>query len=169
MALRLSSLGIPVPQPFVAIEKRWFPGCGRSILVLKYLEECEVVSRVFPSLKGENRTTFLKDLARFTKRLHSTCFCHSDLWARNILVSQDQKSFFIIDLDGGFFNCRLLPFRAPVNLAQLLFSLNKASNLTAEEVELFLRSYGATRRALARTIKAYNRKFGLWPWREEIY
>ncbi len=168
MAQRLFSLGIPVPQPLAAIEERkWFPGNGKSILILEYLEGCERVSRVFPSLKEEERESFLERLACFVKTLHSTSFCHSDLWARNILVNENKKDFFVIDLDGGYFSCKLLPLRAPVNLAQILFSLNRASRLSEKEVERFLRNYGVTPKTIKRTIKAYGRKFGPWLWKEE--
>ncbi len=167
MAQRLFSLGIPVPQPLAAIEERkWFPGNGKSILILEYLEGYERVSRVFPLMEDSERGPFLEDLACFISRLHSTCFCHSDLWARNILVNENKKGFFVIDLDGGYFSCKLLPIRAPVNLAQILFSLNRASRLSKKEVERFLRDYGATPKIIKRTIKAYGRKFGPWPWKE---
>jgi tRNA A-37 threonylcarbamoyl transferase component Bud32 len=165
MTQRLFSLGIPVPQPLAAVERRWFPGNGKSILITEYMEGYERVSRVFSLMEGDERGPFLEDLACFTKRLHSTCFCHADLWARNILVKENKRDFFIIDLDGGYFNCILLPIRAPVNLAQLLFSLNRASALSMEEVERFLGDYGAARKTIKRTIKAYQRKFGPWPWR----
>jgi|GEM_PF-6855959 tRNA A-37 threonylcarbamoyl transferase component Bud32 len=165
MTHQLFSLGIPVPQPIAAVERRWFPGNGRSLLILEYLEGCERVSRVFPLISGNERKAFLKRLACFTKRLHSTCFCHADLWARNILVRENKRDFFIIDMDGGYFSCKLLPFRAPVNLAQLLFSLNRASTLSNEEVKLFMNSYRVDSRTGERILKAYQRKFGPWPWR----
>lgn len=162
---RLFSLGVPVPKPLAAAERRWFPGNGKSILITEYMEGYERVNRVFSSMEGEERGPFLEALARFVKRLHATCFCHADLWARNILV-KDKKDFLVIDMDGGYFNCRLLPIRVPVNLAQLLFSMNRASPLSAEEVERFLEHYGATRKTIERTIKTYQRKkFGPWPWK----
>ena len=168
ITLKLFSLGIPVPQPFAVLERRWFPGMGESILVLGYLEGCKRLSKVFPSLGRDERGPFLERLARFAKRLHSTCFCHSDLWAKNILVEANKGTFFVVDLDGGFFSCMLPPFRAPVNLAQLLFSLNGSSSLTGKEVKLFLRAYGASTRMEVRTIRAYHRKFGPWPWKGEV-
>ena len=164
MTHRLFSLGIHVPQPLAIIERRWFPGNGQSILVTEYVEGYERVSRVFALLREDERKPFLENLARFTKRLHSTCFCHADLWARNLLVDENKRDFFVIDLDGGYFNCKLLPLRAPVNLAQLLFSLNRASALSEQEVKQFLEGYGATYKTIGRTIKAYQRKFGPWPW-----
>jgi len=167
MTHKLFSLGIPVPQPIAAVERRWFPGNGESLLILEYLEGCKRVNRVFPLISGDERKAFLGRLACFIKRLHSTCFCHADLWAKNILVRENKRDFFIIDMDGGYFNCRLLPIRAPVNLAQLFFSLNRSSPLSREEVKDFLREYKATPKTIKRTIKAYRRKYGPWPWKEE--
>lgn len=169
LAQRLLSLGLPVPRHLMAIEKRWFPGGRESILVTEYLDGTEKVSSVFPLIDKHERKEFLKDLAQFARSLHSTCFCHADFWARNILVEGKVGNFYIVDLDGGYFSCKLLPLRAPVNLAQLLFSLNRASPLSAEEVRYFLIGYGANERIIKRTIKAYKRKFGPFPWGGEIF
>ena len=92
MTQRLFSLGIPVPRPLAAVERRWFPGNGKSILITEYMEGYERVNRVFSLMEDPERGPFLEGLARFVKRLHSTCFCHADLWARNILV-KDKRIF----------------------------------------------------------------------------
>jgi tRNA A-37 threonylcarbamoyl transferase component Bud32 len=158
LAQRLLSLGFPVPRHLMAIEKRWFPGGRESILVTEYLDGTEKVSKIFPTIDTHERKAFLKDLAQFTRDLHFTCFCHADLWAKNILVKG--KHFYLLDLDGGYFSCKLLPSRAPVSLAQLLLSLNMVSPLSTEEVRHFFTSYGANKKIIERTIKAYNRKYG---------
>ncbi len=159
-AQRLFSLGFPVPKHLMAIEKRWFPGGRESVLVTEYLDGAEKVSKLFPMIDKHERRVFLKDLAQFARDLHSTCFCHADFWAKNILVKGKDRHFYVLDLDEGYFSCKLLPLRAPVNLAQLLLSLNMVSPLSTEEVRHFFTSYGANKKIIERTIKAYNRKYG---------
>jgi len=56
------------------------------------MEGYERVNRVFSLMEDPERGPFLEGLARFVKRLHSTCFYHADLWARNILV-KDKRIF----------------------------------------------------------------------------
>ena len=105
MLNKLFACGINVPKPF-AFAKRKVNGLVKeSILIIEAVDAPDLFSFKDEILKKNiyYKFDFAKKLASFVKDIHDKCFFHKDLHGSNILFSEKDDKFYLIDLHRGNF------------------------------------------------------------------
>jgi len=94
----LRSYHIETPMPIALIEQRWGFLRGRSWLLLEYIEGQTLMNYFEKFPKKAEHPFFLDQLAQFVDTLATIRVSHGDLKAPNLLLTTDNKLYFI-DLD----------------------------------------------------------------------
>ncbi|MGA0409276.1 MAG: lipopolysaccharide kinase InaA family protein, partial [Limisphaerales bacterium] len=95
------SLGLAVPKFIFVAEERWAGLPGRSLSIMEYIEGIPL--HLWAT--SESRTpaeirVVAAQLAKEIDRLSTAMITHGDCKASNIIVTADQKPYFV-DLDGA--------------------------------------------------------------------
>ena len=95
------SLGLAVPKFIFVAEERWVGLPGRSLSIMEYIEGIPL--HLWAT--SESRTpaeirVVAAQLAKEIDRLSTAMITHGDCKASNIIVTADQKPYFV-DLDGA--------------------------------------------------------------------
>lgn len=107
--------GVPVPEPVLCLEERFWRLLGRSY-VLMAVADGERLVDVWPTLTKERQAVILARIGRLLGNMHRQGCLHGDLKWGNILLDErfSEPKITLVDLDGGrqlYFPFRLLASR----------------------------------------------------------
>jgi tRNA A-37 threonylcarbamoyl transferase component Bud32 len=136
MARLALSKGIPSPLPLAVAERR------RAMILHDAFLITQAISPSSPLIEliteGEQKT-LLSRTARLIREAHEAGLFHQDLHAGNILVGNEKKQLYLIDLHRSRFVRSLSKQRRLWNLAQFFYSLK--GWFSSEDKEAFLQQY----------------------------
>ncbi len=105
---KLSELGINTPKT-VLLAQQWGKVFEkRSAIATQQVPNSQSLEKRLPSfitesnIKNKLKVKFIKDLAEFIKKFHSTGYRHRDLYFAHIFYNQNENIFHLIDLARAF-------------------------------------------------------------------
>jgi len=106
LAHALRALGLPTPRVVAARCVRAAPLGWRLALISARIEDGTDAFSVLEGLRrgalaANERRRFLSTLGELVGRLHAARFLHADLTPRNLLLSRDLATGWVLDLDRG--------------------------------------------------------------------
>ena len=128
--------GISTPFPLAMAERRQRGMLREAFLVTKAIVPSRPLIELIPEGKEE---ILLSRAARLIREAHASGFFHQDLHAGNILVGNEKKQLYVIDLHRSRFVRSLSKRKRLWNIAQFFYSLKDW--LSPEDKEAFLRLY----------------------------
>ena len=147
----LRAAQIPTALPVAAVENRYGGALTKSFFLSEEIAGGETVDAYWRDrllgVKGREgavlRRSFLAELARLFKTLHTEYIYHNDLKDANILAAAERSEtglrLFLLDLDGVVSLARMSARRKVKNLVQINRSMGRY--LRRSEKVFFLKSY----------------------------
>lgn len=156
--VRLRDAGIGAAAPLALVREKILGVVKREWVVMEEVPDCLELDRYILKRKanqwtGEEKTAFVRRLARFIGAMHSGGVFHSDLKTCNILVSDGRSEhdpsesqspdrpsgFHLVDYDDVTFGTRVRPGKRIKNLVQIF--LSTPSEIGGSDRARFLREY----------------------------
>jgi len=152
LASALRSRGLPTPRIVAARAVRCVPLGWRLALVSARVEGTADGAEVLERMRAGElsfvlRRRALRTVGALVGRLHAARFLHADLHPRNLLLSSDLASAWVLDLDRGRFREALGTNARRDNLRRLYRAVRRReargrSFLTRGDLLCFLSAYG---------------------------
>jgi len=139
--------GITTPIPLVAAMWKKGPFVKENYLVTLGLEPYRPAPEWFKGMPaGSERNEWIRDLARFVRRVHNVGFYHDDFNLAHVFIhdpGKGERDFALIDLDNGRL-MKHVPSRLAIrNISQIFRSMDD-SIVSREERRLFLKTWFGT-------------------------
>jgi tRNA A-37 threonylcarbamoyl transferase component Bud32 len=90
--LRLSGLGVRVPEPLALLERRRFRALEACALVTRWVPDAGTADEFLGRAKVDDRRLLVREVAHLTATMHNARYADGDLHLRNLLVRRDDAT-----------------------------------------------------------------------------